>query len=160
MPATWRRIYNGREYVCWKEGGKQHRQLANRWIWEQANGPIPAGHDIHHRDHDPLHNALGNLVCLTKAEHRRHHGRTREDHTVIGGIEHRRCQRCDAYRPLDEFAKRAAGTYQGYCKDCSRDYLREWRAANRERHNAYMRAYRMRAQEWRAAAYGERHNAR
>lgn len=142
MGSTWRKTYKGREYVCWKDAGKHQQQLAHRWVWEQANGPIPDGHHIHHRDHNPLNNDPGNLQLLTAAEHRDHHGRDREDHTLIEGVEHRRCQRCDTMLPLDEFAVRRAGTYQGYCRDCQREYLREWRAANRERHNAYMRAYR------------------
>ena len=138
----WRRIDKGREYVCWKEDGKQRRRIAHRWIWERANGPIPDGYEIHHRDGDALNNDPANLQLVTAAWHDDYHQRLREDHRITGGVEQRRCQRCEQYKPLDEFYARVAGTYGGYCKVCSREYLQEWRAKRREHHNSYMRAYR------------------
>lgn len=42
-------------------------------IWEDANGPVPSGHEIHHRDENPLNNALENLECVLASEHRKHH---------------------------------------------------------------------------------------
>jgi len=47
----------------------------NKWrlrsvvIWESANGPMPNGMLIHHKDGDTLNDSLGNLVLLSKAEH-------------------------------------------------------------------------------------------
>lgn len=48
--------------------GSLHRE-----IWKDAYGPIPPGHQIHHRDEDPGNNDLGNLVCLSPAEHSQEH---------------------------------------------------------------------------------------
>lgn len=42
-------------------------------VWESANGPIPSGCVIHHRDRNPLNDDLGNLECMTRAEHAREH---------------------------------------------------------------------------------------
>ena len=42
-------------------------------IWKAAHGPIPPGHQIHHRDHNPFNNDLANLVCLSREEHTAHH---------------------------------------------------------------------------------------
>ena len=42
-------------------------------VWEKAHGPKPPGCDIHHIDGDGKNNALENLECLTKSEHRRLH---------------------------------------------------------------------------------------
>lgn len=42
-------------------------------IWERAHGPKPQGCDIHHIDGNGKNNALENLECLTKSEHRRLH---------------------------------------------------------------------------------------
>src|SRR5664279_3748113 len=139
MGFMWRRIYEGREYVCWKDNGKQQRQLAHRWIWEQANGPIPAGMEIHHRDHDALNNDIKNLMCVTPEWHDNHHQRLREDHVWIDGVEHRRCQRCSTYKRLGEFSIRRAGTFHGYCQDCVNAYRREWVGRNREQFNARRR---------------------
>ena len=43
--------------------------MSYRRIWEEANGPIPDGHEIHHIDGDRSNNALSNLACLSLQEH-------------------------------------------------------------------------------------------
>lgn len=51
----------------------------NRWRlrsvvnWEAANGPVPRGTVIHHRDRDSLNDELGNLTPLTPSEHATEH---------------------------------------------------------------------------------------
>lgn len=45
-------------------------------VWRKAHGEIPRGHHVHHRDGDPLNNALANLECLPGAEHLSHHGKS------------------------------------------------------------------------------------
>lgn len=42
-------------------------------IWKAKYGAIPEGHQIHHKDHNPLNNSIENLVCLSNAEHGEHH---------------------------------------------------------------------------------------
>ena len=68
-------IFNGEKYTLRNHGyyGKTRgsRSLLHRDVWGAANGPIPSGHDIHHRDEDGTNNALENLECLPKAEHTR-----------------------------------------------------------------------------------------
>jgi hypothetical protein len=39
-------------------------------MWRTHRGAIPAGFDVHHIDGDQLHNALANLECLSRREHR------------------------------------------------------------------------------------------
>ena len=43
----------------------------HRAIWESANGAIPAGYQIHHRNGDIHDNRLENLEILTHSEHSR-----------------------------------------------------------------------------------------
>ncbi len=98
-------------------------------------GDIPAGYDIHHLDHDHTNNSIGNLVCIPSEKHNEYHQRVREDHKMIDGIEHRRCQKCSKYKKLESFSERAAGTFGGYCKSCAAAYSRKWRRdknANRQ----------------------------
>lgn len=50
-------------------------KLRARIVWEDANGPLPRGKIIHHRDRDALNDAIHNLECLTRAEHATEHQR-------------------------------------------------------------------------------------
>jgi len=50
----------------------------HRMIWEESNGPMPDGHEIHHKDHNPLNNSLDNLECLEKSAHKSYHAKMRK----------------------------------------------------------------------------------
>jgi hypothetical protein len=52
---------------------KRPSDYLHQAIWKDANGPIPAGHQIHHKDGNPLNNALDNLECLSPLEHKARH---------------------------------------------------------------------------------------
>src|SRR6266567_2688319 len=54
--------------------GRLHQE-----IWKDAHGPIPPGFHIHHRDENPLNNALENLECLSIADHNAYHVSTYTD---------------------------------------------------------------------------------
>ena len=45
----------------------------HRKLWEKHNGPLPAGCHVHHRDHNPLNNALDNLEPMSPGDHTRLH---------------------------------------------------------------------------------------
>ncbi|MFA5239790.1 MAG: HNH endonuclease signature motif containing protein [Phycisphaerae bacterium] len=49
--------------------GKFSENLLHRDIWEDANGPIPKGYIIHHKDGNPLNNEPDNLQCVSTKEH-------------------------------------------------------------------------------------------
>jgi hypothetical protein len=48
-----------------------NRMLMHRYVWENSNGKIPNGYDIHHKNFDKSDNRLENLECLPKSEHTR-----------------------------------------------------------------------------------------
>ena len=49
----------------------EHRRMVfkHRWIWEQANGPIPDGMMLKFKDGDKSNCILDNLVLMTRAQH-------------------------------------------------------------------------------------------
>lgn len=44
-----------------------------RFVWEANNGPLPAGHVVHHIDRNPQNDAIENLQAMTRSEHAREH---------------------------------------------------------------------------------------
>ena len=59
----------------------------HRDIWAHHHGPIPAGHHIHHVDHDTLNNDISNLECIPAAEHFRHHADQPRSEAQLEAIE-------------------------------------------------------------------------
>ena len=57
-------------------GGR--RLMEHRVVWEEANGPIPDGHLVHHKNDNKLDNRLGNLELLPWGEHTTKHNGSRE----------------------------------------------------------------------------------
>ena len=45
---------------------KEHWMPKGRWVWEQANGPIPDGHVVAYVDGDPSNCDLDNLECVLR----------------------------------------------------------------------------------------------
>jgi hypothetical protein len=52
------------------------RDYIHRLVWEQANGPIPEGHVIHHINGDRADNRPGNLAAMARPEHVKLHLRS------------------------------------------------------------------------------------
>lgn len=70
-----RRYFKGR----WRINGKLVKTYLHRVMWIEANGPIPKGHHIHHKDGNHLNNTLENLECITAAEHLSNHYAEKSD---------------------------------------------------------------------------------
>ena len=60
---------NKRRYIKVRDTGPKRYISLAQWIWEQANGPVPPGSIVVHKDGHSLGDRLGNLLCLTRAEH-------------------------------------------------------------------------------------------
>ena len=65
---------SGQRYLSRRVWDKELKRVGamvylHRAVWEKANGPIPAGFDVHHIDHNIYNNALSNLELIDKAKH-------------------------------------------------------------------------------------------
>lgn len=80
--------YDGYDYLRWPDSpnwadrvyynpeGKALRagkERLHRQLWKDANGSIPEGYEIHHKDGNPLNNTLSNLECLSPKDHTQWH---------------------------------------------------------------------------------------
>lgn len=61
---------DGRRYAYYWDDQERRRSIYRyQWVWQQAHGPMPPGHDVHHMDLVTDHDDLGNLELLTKQAH-------------------------------------------------------------------------------------------
>lgn len=72
--------FNGKKYRLHKNGyyfadNWENAESLHRAIWAHHNGPIPEGHHVHHRDHDPSNNDIDNLELMTEFDHLSHHAK-------------------------------------------------------------------------------------
>jgi hypothetical protein len=80
--------YKGKSYPVWlnqkgyacittNEMGYGKAFLLHKLVWEQANGPVPMGHEIHHLDHNRANWRLDNLMALDRQTHHAMHRKAR-----------------------------------------------------------------------------------
>lgn len=85
---------------------------AHKWVWENANGPVPEGLEIGHKCHNPACWRLSHLEAITHAENMRQrserqthckHGHefTPENTGRYGNDNRRRCKACARQRYHD-----------------------------------------------------------
>ena len=48
-------------------------EYIHRWLWKLINGPIPDGHDIHHKDGNRINLDPQNLECFSRNKHMLEH---------------------------------------------------------------------------------------
>ena len=60
---------------------KRSKRYLHRQVYEDTHGAVPAGHYVHHKDHDPTNNHPDNLKAMLPGHHASHHatGRTHSD---------------------------------------------------------------------------------
>jgi predicted nucleic acid-binding Zn ribbon protein len=115
--------------VMWhprKDGYYQnkHRGLLHRYMWAQANGPIPSGMHIHHKNHNKQDNRLDNFELLPAGEHARKHEKDTDWHAKGGHATWAKikprsfvCERCGS-----GFESRSTAQRPRFCSAACRDY--------------------------------------
>lgn len=68
-------------------------KLRAQVAWEAANGPIPDGMGVHHRDENKLNDAIENLELVSKAKHLEIHVPAYRARIVKNLVAHRRRRR-------------------------------------------------------------------
>src|SRR5437016_2200395 len=71
-----RRLINEQGYVYFvlrPSPGKRVKVMEHRWVWEQANGPIPPGMVLHHINGCKWDTRLEKLELIARQEHIRFH---------------------------------------------------------------------------------------
>ena len=65
--------------------------------------------------------------CLN-CQYIKHH---RKQWKTINGILHKRCPHCQKYLPLDAFNVKSDGKYDSWCKNCHKEYLKDYKRTKR-----------------------------
>lgn len=74
LESRWEIKPDGRRYRYYWEGDRQRCVYRYQWIWIKANGPIPKGFEIHHKNHNCSDDRLDNLELLSGESHAKYHG--------------------------------------------------------------------------------------
>jgi len=102
-PKGYRRIYhNGRQ------------QMEHRVVWENHNGAIPDGYQVHHIDGNKLNNDISNLELVNPKEHKDKHSGVE----WINGERYKTCKRCGEQKHQDEYYFTKEGWILSECKSC------------------------------------------
>jgi hypothetical protein len=126
----WARVDRSDPAACWlwpaagdygrvRWGGRV--ELAHRVAYELMNGPIPPGHEVHHRCRATRCVNGRHLVALTPAEHHAVEPRRQ-------GAHNRGKTHCPQGHLYDDANTRRQGGRR-HCRACGRAYMRRRRAA-------------------------------
>lgn len=112
--ATTVRMYHGAMRTYQKVAEPNTWRLRSQVVWEAANGPLPKGHIIHHKDRNVLNDDLANLELLSRSEHFLEH-RDENEAKRLAGLRNMKksdlsCCRCNARFSANKKAK--------YCSTC------------------------------------------
>lgn len=103
----------------WTDDGRYRLIYRHQWRWILAYGPIPAGHEIHHRNRDHADDDIANLEALPKRRHRHLHGAD----AMAKGRERRPTWVCEQCKETFQRNRRAGDQPRRFCSKACYD---EW----------------------------------
>ena len=92
---------------------QQRNRMEHVLVWERANGPMPNGMQVHHRNGVKLDNTLENLEVVDTLTHKRIHSGCE----ILDGEWWKPCRKCDIMQHISEFYKRKTGI-SPWCRKC------------------------------------------
>jgi hypothetical protein len=107
-----------RGYGNYKDPATKRNLPAHVYAWEQANGPVSEGHELHHLCHVRSCVNLAHLQMLTPTEHHRAHG-----------LEVTHCPQGHEYTEENTYYSNEGNGHRR-CRTCHRDQMRERRRAH------------------------------
>jgi hypothetical protein len=110
-----KKLQTDQGYVKLSNGEFEHRV-----VWEQANGRIPKGHEIHHINFNKRDNRLENLVLVTRRTHKRIHSGCR----LINGELYKPCKRCGKLKSVKNDFYVRDGIINSWCKTCVKQHVK------------------------------------
>jgi hypothetical protein len=95
---------------------QKRRRMVHDLVWERANGLIPSGMEVHHKDHDRQNNLLANLELVNRITHKRIHGNCE----LRNGVWWKPCRQCKVMKSVDiDYYPHNGGKWiQPICKKC------------------------------------------
>lgn len=81
-------------YLRYARGSDGRLRFEHCIVWENENGTIPEGMQIHHKDHDKANNDISNLQLVTPLEHKRIHQGCR----LVDGEWEKPCKTCGEFK--------------------------------------------------------------
>ncbi|MBQ4495646.1 MAG: HNH endonuclease [Selenomonadaceae bacterium] len=116
--------FNGVTYLKCKDGHYSKGAFIHRVVFAYYYGEIPEGYHVHHLDDNKTNNAIVNLQCLTKQEHRRLHNKQPLQKQCVCKtcgkifIVQKECQKHTMY-----CSKKCASRIKRICSLCGKDFL-------------------------------------
>lgn len=114
-------MVNGDGYIMLGRG-RGKAIFEHRVVWENANGPIPDGQEIHHRNEIRTDNRLENLECVTRLQHKRIHAGWLRDEN--GEFVSKKCKTCGEIKPLSDYYVNYRKEHFIACKECCKERRR------------------------------------
>ncbi len=125
--------YDRKGYACICVAGKDVK--LHRYIWEQKNGAIPKGYQLHHIDGNKKNYHIENLLLVTQSDHLKiHAGWIKKGDKWVA----KPCKDCKQLLPLDSFYPRKGLTPSNRCRKCSATYFK---SRNTPRYKAHRKIY-------------------